>query len=145
FRRVPRLAVVTDGCDMCGLDVFDTVGCGDRAGRAQRDPAFDTAGGESSGWLATPIDDSGDVRPGIREVEGRVVGAVVGGEHDRTRAGQYAVAVEVRPSRPGEHGAGAVVVGEHQRSFVRAGREHDLPGAEVPHALPDEGLVTAVL
>ena len=75
------------------------------------------------------------VRPASAQIERGAVGAVVVGEQHGAPAGQHAVAVDIGGGRRGEHDAGPVVVGEDQRPLDRAGRQHDLPGADLPQPL----------
>ena len=85
--------------------------------------------------LGAQIDDGGDGDAGVGKVECRLIGAVVVGQDDGALARQSAEAVDVGAGGIGQHDAGPVVVGEHQGAFVRAGRQHDLFGADLPQAL----------
>ncbi len=106
------------------------------APRTDGDPELLQFGLPGRGSFGTGVDDGTDPDTGPVQVDGGVVGAVVGGEHHRVAAGQHPVAVQVGAGRAGEHDAGSVVVGEHHGSFVRAGGDHDRLGPESPDPLP---------
>ena len=97
------------------------------------------------GDLAPGIDHRGDPEPGVGQLDGGGVGAVIGREHHRALPDQDAVPVEVGVRRIREHDAGPVVVGEYDRTLVRTGREDDLLSSNTPNtvARPDAGLARA--
>ena len=79
--------------------------------------------------------DHGHGRAGGVQIERGPIGAIVVGQHDRAPAGEHGLTVEIAADRAGQHDARAVVAGEHQRPLERAGREHDLPGPDLPEPL----------
>ena len=108
-------------------------GVGDH--RAGQDP--DAARGEfrrANRGLFAGVDDGGHGGAPGQQVFDQGVGGIVRGGHHDLLADLDAVAVQVRAGGGGQHDAGAVVVLEDQRAFVRAGGQHDLCGADVPDA-----------
>ena len=69
------------------------------------------------------------------EVGDEIISGVVRRRHGHVLPCGDPVAAEVGAHGRGEHDAGAVVVGEDQRTVVGAGGEHDLTGADVPDLL----------
>jgi hypothetical protein len=76
-----------------------------------------------------------DLHPGLMQIERGAIGAVMGGGDDDAVADFDAVAVEIIARRIGQHDAGAVVVGKHQRPLDRAGGEHHLFRPHLPQPL----------
>ena len=131
------LFIVTgDGGDVHGGDPVGAVGAGDDAAGPYIDAPVPAPLGCDVRCLRAGVDHGGDLHPGIGEVGGRGVGAVVGGEHHDPATHQHPVAVQVGAGGPGEQDAGTVVVGEHDRAFVGAGGQDDLGGPEPPDPLP---------
>ncbi len=93
-------------------------------------------GSRHRGQGGAGVDDGGDLDAGGAEVRGQGVGGIVGGADDHALPGGHGVAVQVAADGRGQHDPGAVVVLEHQRAFVRAGRQHHLLGTHVPDPLP---------
>ena len=82
------------------------------------------------------IDDGCDPHAVLRQLQRRMPGGVVVAEENDALAQGQAIAVTVLPHRTGEHDAGPVVVGKHQRPFQGAGGQHHAPGADAPEDLP---------
>ncbi len=76
---------------------------------------------------------NGDAGP--RQFQRRAIGRVMRRRDDCARAGLDAIAGEETARRVGQHDAGPVVVGKHQRALVRAGRQHHPPRANLPQTL----------
>jgi hypothetical protein len=116
-------------------DPVDTEGAGDDG--AVEDPDAGLFAFLAALWRAvgSGVDDGLDPDTGPVQVEGGVVGAVVGGEDDCLPAGQHAVAVQVGASGAGQHHPGPVVVAEHDRAFVRARGYYHRPRPDPPHPL----------
>ena len=98
------------------LDVGIPLGPGDR-------PAFADVGHR------------GDLGSSFSKQFRQIIRRRVGRENHDALAGQHTEPLEVRADRPGEHHAGAVVVGEGDRTLVRAGREDHAAGAHVPEGV----------
>ena len=62
------------------------------------------------------------------------------GHDDRIVADLDAIAVEIGAGGAGQHDAGAIIAVEHQRLFDRTLGQHDLLGADLPHALARRAL-----
>ena len=119
----------------CG-DPVGAVGAGDDAAGPDIDAPVAAQSGGDIRCLRAGVNHGGDLHPGVGEVSGGGVGAVVGGEHDHPAADRNPVAVQVGAGSPGEQDAGTVVVGEHDRAFVGAGGQDDLGGPEPPDPMP---------
>ena len=91
--------------------------------------------GERAGGFRAQIDRRGDLDARVLQVERGLVGAVVVGHQDAAIARLDAEAVDVAARRACQQDAGAVVIDEHQRPLDRAGRQHDLLRAHLPHPL----------
>ncbi len=103
-------------------------------GGARRDRDPERAGGLRQRPLGriAKIGDQRDLDARLAEVGRRAIGAVGGRHDDDALAGLDAVEVEIAPRRLGQHDSRTVVVGENERAFDRAGRQHDLAGAHAP-------------
>ena len=71
----------------------------------------------------------------LRKIDGREIGAVVAGVDHRALACGHAIAVKVVPHGRGQHHAGAVVIGEHQRALHGTAGQHHLTRTDPPPAL----------
>ncbi len=81
------------------------------------------------------VDDAGDRHARVVQLERRPVGGVVRGHDHGAAAGPDTPAVQVAAGRVGQHHAGAVVVGKHQRALGRARRQHDMLRPDLPEPL----------
>ncbi len=118
---------------MC--DAFGSPGAGDHRAGTHRDAPSLALVPQGVGYLLAGVDDRLDPHPRVGEIERRRIGAVVGGEHHRRAADQHAVAVQERSCAVRQHDSRPVVVDEHDRAFVSAGRNQHVPGADPPHPL----------
>ena len=75
--------------------------------------------------LVPEVGDDGDLDARLRQFQRGAIGRIMRGRDDGARAGLYAVAGEKPARRFGQHDSRPVVVGEHQRALMRAGRQHD--------------------
>jgi len=87
------------------------------------------------GAVAPQVDHGRHRDAGGSQMRGQRIGAVVVGEDDGVPSRRHPIAVEVRTHGAGQHDAGAIIVGEDERPFVRAGGDHNIPGANLPEAL----------
>ena len=74
-------------------------------------------------------------RAAIGQIDGRLIGSVVVGEQHRVAPGQHAITMDVGRHGRGQHHARQVVVAEHQRTLVRAGRQDHPAGPDLPQQL----------
>ena len=65
----------------------------------------------------------GDGNACVGEIEGGEIGRVIVGDDHRALERGHGEAVEIGAHGGSQHDAGAVIVGEHQRPFERAGRK----------------------
>ncbi len=110
------------------------VGPGDRPPAADVDPPRSRGVGRRAA-CRPDVHDRRDLDARVRQRERGIVTSVVRREHGRPRARHHPEAIEERPGGRGQHHAGPIVVGERDRTLVRAGREHHVAGAHVPDAL----------
>ena len=85
--------------------------------------------------LIAGIDDGADRNVRALEGQRRCIGAVVVGDHDGTDPGFHGIAVDIGTRCAGEQGARKIVVGVGNASLVRAAREHNRAGANLPGPL----------
>ena len=130
-----RAVVRTQRLDQRGADPRLAFGADNDRSGSNFDLPFRGGNSQVNGHRGPGVDDQGDRGPGVGEIESGLIRRVVRGEHDRPAPGQHPVAVQVRPRGPGEHDARPVVVTEHDRSLVRAGRKHSLLRANPPDPL----------
>ena len=133
--RTPDLAAGGHRIDPHRRDAQPALGAGD--GPADQRPDAQGVGGSRQLGRngAADIDDGRDLNPRLREVEGGMPGAVMGGDDHHPVADLDAVAVQVGARGPGQHHARPVVAGEHQRLFDGALGQHHLLGPDLPHPL----------
>ncbi len=90
---------------------------------------------QAPGAALTRIDDGNHLDAGALQVERRRIGRiVVGGDH-RTSARCDAVLIDIGARRGGQHDVRSVIVGKDEWPLDRAGRQHDLPRADLPEGL----------
>ena len=81
------------------------------------------------------VNDGGDLDARVQQVERRVVSEAVGGRDHGPTAGPDAI----KPHQPlrgvGEHDAGKVVPGKHDRLIIAAGRQHGLLRTDLVEAV----------
>ena len=107
------------------------VGSGDDRASQDRDLRGASPRRQFTGKVPARVD-HGHHRPARRhQIDRGAVGIVVGGEHHRALRRQGKL-VEVGPDRRGQHHPGAVVVGEDHGPLECSGRDHDLPGPNLP-------------
>ena len=134
-QQVARDGFAVRGTDDRVRDPLVAVCPGDVCSGEEPDPGRGALLGQALWHLGTGVDDHLDADARAVQVEGGLVGAVVGGEDDRLAAHEHAVAVQEGPGRAGQHDAGTVVVGEHHRTLVGTGRDHDGLRPQPPHPL----------
>ena len=78
---------------------------------------------------------------GFGHIEGRLIGRVIVGEEDGAFFRGHREAVGVTAHGGGQHHAGAVIVGEHQRALDGAGRQNDGLAGERDQDLPGLALL----
>ena len=116
-----------------GLQPVAALGADDLGFEAHLDT---TPAGFLGDWRrAARIDDALDLGAGFGEREGRFIGLVVVGEHDRRAARRDAIALHGRERGRGQHDPRPVVVGECDEPLERAGGEHDALRPDAPVAL----------
>ena len=76
--------------------------------------------------------DDGDGEPRRPRIRRRLIGRGAAGGEDDAAARRHRIAVDEGAHALGQHDAGAVVVGEHQRALMRSGRQHHLLRAHLP-------------
>ena len=104
---------------------------GDRIAGPHGDPAGFGPVRQAALQLRAQIDHR-DRGAGGAQIERGPIRAVVVGEHHRLTAGAHRVLIEIAAHGARQHDARPIVLGEHQRSLQRAGRQHDLAGAQLP-------------
>ena len=78
------------------------------------------------------IHDGRNLDAGLVRDNGAFVGPIVVGEQHHAHARLGRPTPEIGRHRAGQHDARPVIVGEHQRPFVRARRQHDFARPDVP-------------
>ena len=134
-RRSDRDAGLVDDADQRRADPRIAGGVDHRRGRDHLDAGC-LGGAGRRGERGPGVGDRRDLDACGGELGQHRVRAVVGGGDDDAGSGRDAVPVEVGADRRGQHDAGAVVVGEHQRALVGAGGDDHLLGPDVPQPLP---------
>ena len=83
----------------------------------------------------TRVDNPGDRDPGPGKGGGERIGIVIIGEQHRPPSRHHRVAMEIAQRGARQHDAGAIVVGEHNRTLQGPGRQHHPTGADMPETL----------
>ncbi len=121
-----------DRCDLGAADGLAAMGGDHDMAEAAVDTSLGRALRESSRAPRARIQDRDDCDAGAPQIESRrVCGVVVGGDY-RADAGADGVLVDIGAHGTGQHDVRAVVIGEDERSLDGTGRQHDLPGADLP-------------
>ncbi len=129
-------------------DAVITPGTGHHRAGTQRNAASLALVPQAVGHLRAGVDHHLDLHPRVGQVEGRRIGAVVGGEHHRRAPDHHAVAVQECSCTVRQHDSGQVVVGEHDGPLVGTGCDEHMAGANTPHPLtgqPGRGGVAEVV
>ncbi len=132
--RAACTAVIIDVRDVDCRDPAPAVHAGDCSSKTDFERGFLRLHGSAAQRPAARVDDGGFNSARV-EIERGVISAVVVREYHGTRAGPHRIAIRVRARSRGQHHAGPVVVGKHERALECAGGEDDLRGPHFPQAL----------
>src|SRR5437867_2500535 len=90
--------------------------------------------GIDNGLVLSEVDDGGNGDASRPKRVGKRCRGVVVGEDDCAGSWRYAISVQVRPDRAGEHDAGPAIVGKDQGALVGPGCKNNLAGTDLPEA-----------